>query len=232
MKMTKQEFASRINYTCTSPCATKEELDQLCEDAIKYGFGVVCVGNCHVKRLREKFGDKVTISTSVDYPLGRSTTAAKLAIAKEMVEAGTDHLDIMLNISMFLSGDYEYCERELTEIVKQSKAINPNVICKVLAEFCYFNYQQKVDLCKIIKKSGADAVKTHSGFGPGSFRIGDIFIIKEILGDDFRIKAAGDIEDAGTALAALQAGVYEIGNAAEDCMKMYNSFDDYIKYFE
>ena len=232
MNITKKEFASRINYTCTSPTGNAAELDKLCEEAIEYGFGVVCVGNSHVKRLRQKFGDKISISTSVDYPLGRATTGAKLAITKDAMDDGADHLDIMMNISMFLSGEIDYCTKELTEIVKLAKEMNPNVVTKIVVDFCYFDYAQKVEICKMIKNCGADGVKTHTGFGTGSFRIGDLYIIQEILGKDFRVKAAGDMEDAGTALTYLQAGVYELGNAADDCMKMYESFDDYIKYFQ
>jgi Deoxyribose-phosphate aldolase len=231
MFMTKSEFAARINYSCIRPTFTAADVDKHSDIVVEKGFGVFCVPPGHVERVKKRHGDKIVLSTSVDYPFGRHTTKTKVAIARENVDNGANQMDIVPNYSMFLSGDIEYCTRELTEMVQAVKEKDPKVIVKVLAELSFYTVEQKKACCKMIMDCGADAIKTNGGYGNFSFRLSDVDIIKDVMGQDVWIKAAGDANDAGTMLAAFKAGCREYGNYAEACQNAYDTFDDYIKYY-
>ena len=231
MKMTKAQFAKRINYTPDDQTCSAAQMDAYCQTAVARGYGIVCVGNGYVQWVKEKYGGQFLVSTGIDYPIGRSTTAARVFMASEATRLGADIIDLTMNASLYRT-DPAACEADLNLIIQACKAENPEVIIKVIADFVHWNFEEKVAVCQMIKRVAPEGIKTHTGYFGGTFQLGDLILIRHILGPDIIVKAAGYIPDAGTAIAYLNAGLTEIGNAAVNCDAMYDTFDDYIPYFD
>ena len=232
MKLTKEEFTGKLHHSAVSQECTWDDVAKVCQETIDYGFHTAYVLPLFVKAAREKFGPKLPLGTAISLPMGTAKTSIKILETEQAIDDGADSIDIVICVPRLLAGDYEYCSNELKAIVKAARAKKPDVILKVIVECNLLNYTQKVEAIKLVRDSGVDVIKSNTGSSGFGARVSDIRLMKEIAGDKIIVKAAGDSEDAGAAMELFLAGADHIGNSAEACWDMVNTFDDYYPHYE
>lgn len=209
-----EEIARTIDHTLLKPYAVEEEIIKLCREALKHGFVAVCVNPVYVPLASETLkGTHVKVCGVVGFPLGATFKEVKVNEALRVVEAGASEIDMVMNISMFKSKNYDYVECEIREV----KETVGEKIVKVIIECSYLTDEEKIRAAEIVAKAGADYVKTSTGFAPSGARIEDVKLLRQVLPENVKIKAAGGIRTAEQAIAFLEAGVDRIGtsNAVE-----------------
>ncbi|MDZ7587330.1 MAG: deoxyribose-phosphate aldolase [Patescibacteria group bacterium] len=196
---------SLIDHTNLKPTMTRMDLVRLCREAKKYKFWGVCVNPVWVK-LAKKQG--VRVCSVIGFPLGANTLAVKAAEIKQAISDGADEVDMVIN----QAGD-------ILEEVKAAVTAAQGRIVKIIIETCYLTKQQKVILAKLVKKGGADFVKTSTGFGASGATIEDVKLLRKTVGKDFGVKASGGIKTRVQAEAMIKAGANRIGtsNGIEIC---------------
>ena len=202
----KKKILSCIDHTLLNPCASAEQLDRLCEEALAYRTASVCVMPSAVSHVAERFPE-LTVCTVVGFPLGYHTTAAKCAEAEDALKNGAAELDMVINRMMVKSGKYE----EVTAEIRALKAICGDKILKVIVEACDLSEEEKVAVCRCVTEGGADYIKTSTGFGKGGATLADIALFAEHIGEGVKIKAAGGIRTAEALEAFYDAGCSRIG---------------------
>lgn len=209
--MNKQELAKLIDHTLLKPDAKEDDIKKLCEEAIKYKFYSVCINPCYIE-LAKNFlkNSDIKICTVISFPLGASTTTIKIIEALEAVKIGADEIDMVMNIGMFKSKKYDYIYEEISSIKKVIK----DKILKVIIETAILNDEEKIKASEIVKKSGADFVKTSTGFSQGGATKEDILLIRKVVGDNFGIKASGGIKSYEQAIELINAGATRIGSSS------------------
>ncbi len=208
--MTHQELLTHVDHTQLKAFATWEDIQTLCEQAIANHTASVCVPPCYVKRIHEKYGDQLTICTVIGFPLGYSTTQAKLAEIRQAVEEGATELDMVINISDVKNGDYRAVEEEIRTL---KQAVGQRVL-KVIVETCYLTREEKIAMCHAVTNAGADYIKTSTGFGTAGADLEDIKLFKEHIGPNVKIKAAGGIRTPEAMEQFLVAGCDRIGTSS------------------
>ena len=208
--MTNSEILRHIDHTQLKAYATWDDIKKLCEEAIKYRTASVCVPPCYVKRIKEAYGDKVNICTVIGFPLGYSVTAAKITEAKEATKDGASEIDMVINISDVKNGRFNEVKDEISAI---KRAVGDKIL-KVIIETCYLTENEKIQLCEIITKAGADYIKTSTGFGTGGATIGDIRLFKQHIAPGVKMKAAGGIKTVSDLEMYLDAGCDRIGTSS------------------
>lgn len=200
-----------IDHTLLKPTATLAEIKKLCAEAIKHQFYAVCVHGCHISLAKKELnGSAVKLAAVVGFPLGAMTTKAKVFEAKECISNGADEIDMVINIGYLKSGIDKYVENDIKEV---KKAVG-NTTLKVILETCYLTDKEKETACKITMSSGAEFVKTSTGFGKGGATYEDVILMKKIVGNKVKIKASGGIKDKETALKYIDLGVSRIGTSS------------------
>ncbi len=201
----------KIEHTNLKPNATREDIKKTLEDAIKYELYGVCIPPCYVSYAKKLAKDTdLKIITVVGFPNGYSKIKTKLIEAMESYNDGADELDIVWNISLFKSGQYDYVLEELKTIISYTKG----VIHKVIVETAYLTEEEKKKAVEIVIKSGAEYIKTSTGFAPEGAKIEDVKLFKELSNGRIKIKASGGIRDFKTALKFLEAGADKIGTSS------------------
>ena len=208
--MNSSEILSHVDHTQLKAYATWDDIIKLCEEAIRLKTASVCVPPCYVGKIREAFTDQVRICTVVGFPLGYSVTEAKVAEVKQALLDGADEIDVVVNICDVKNHDFGAVKEELTKI---RKACGTHIL-KVIIETCYLTEEEKIQLCGIITQTGADYIKTSTGFGTAGAKLSDIELFKEHIGSQVKIKAAGGIRSAATMEEFLNAGCDRIGSSA------------------
>lgn len=204
-------IADYIDHTNLKPNATITEINKLCNEAITYLFKAVCVNGCHVPLAKELLnGSDIKLAAVIGFPLGAMTTSAKIFEAKDAISKGADEIDMVLNIGCLKSGLDEFVQNEITQI---KSAVGDKVL-KVILETCYLTDDEKRRACTLAVSSGADFVKTSTGFGTGGATFEDVKLMKEIVRDNALIKASGGIRDRETALKYIELGVSRIGTSS------------------
>jgi len=224
--ITKEKFAAMQDHSILEADATLEDTKRRCDETLKYGFFATYVHPCHVKWAREYCGNKGKIGTVIGFPLGANKTKVKIFEAMEAIEDGADKLDFVANISMIKSGNIAYVENELKEIVQAVKDKTPKAVVKVIIECAYLTNDEKAAAIKAVLASGADYIKTSTGYGPWGCRIGDVRMMKQIVGDKMKIKAAADLKDINQAMAAIEEGADAIGE--NSAVRYMEEFDKQI----
>jgi len=187
--------------------ATWEDIVKLCEEAVEFQTASVCVPPAYIRRIKEAYGEKVTICTVIGFPLGYSVTAAKVKETQEALADGAQEIDMVVNISDVKNGLYE----KVTEEIKAVKAACGNHILKVIVETCYLTEEEKIAMCKSVTEAGADYIKTSTGFGSGGATLADVELFKKHIGEKVKIKAAGGVKTREDLEAFLAAGCERIG---------------------
>jgi deoxyribose-phosphate aldolase len=215
----RKEIVKIIDHTNLQPTATKEEIEQLCREAKEEGFYAVCVHPCYVKTARFFLKESgVKICTVVGFPLGANDWETKAAEAELAIENGAEEIDFVINLGFVKSGFWEQVEEEIKQITvrakNKGKMLNKNIIVKVIVETCYLEEEEKIKLCNLVKQSGADYIKTSTGFGTAGAEVKDIELFKQIGGGSLKIKAAGGIRTLAKLQEMVKAGADRIGTSS------------------
>ena len=204
------ELARIIDHTMLAPIAQPEHIDILCDEAAHYSFYSVCVNPCYVSRAAERLRESgVKICTVIDFPLGSSTTPSKVMEGVEAVKNGATELDVVMNVGMFKSRDYESVARQLKDFI----LLTPGVVHKVIIETCYLSAAEKAGASRLAAEVGAEFVKSSTGFGPDGANPADIRLMKEAVIGKAKIKASGGIRDLDSLVEMVESGAERIGTS-------------------
>lgn len=204
-----EKILAVCDHTLLSQCATWSEIKEMCDDVKKYKTASVCIPPCYVKKAKEYVGDDVVICTVIGFPNGNMTTSAKVFETKDAVDNGADEIDMVINIGMLKAKEYDYVLSEIKEI----KAACGNRILKVIIETCFLNYDEKIKMCEIVTESGADYIKTSTGFATDGATFEDIKLFSEHVGENVKIKAAGGISSLEDAEKFIELGACRLGTS-------------------
>lgn len=209
------EMARRIDHTLLKAEATREQILQLCDEAMRYGFCAVCVNGRWVSTAAERLhGSGVHVASVVGFPLGADTTKAKVAQTKEAIHDGADEIDMVADLAAIVEGDTRYLLRQLQAVWNACRAMRPPVLLKVIIESAALTTEQKVLACRAAEQVGVDFVKTSTGLHPaGGATVEDIRLMRE-TSSRYKIKASGGIRTAQQAIAMIEAGAERIGTSA------------------
>ena len=220
--MEKKDLAQMVDHTQLRAYAVKEDFEKLCKEAADYGFKMVAINSYPVELCRELLkGTGVHVGAAIGFPLGQTTIENKVHETKQAIENGADEIDYVINIGRLKEKDYDYIEREMTEIVKACR--EKNILSKVIFENCYLTDDEKIKVSEIAVKVKPDFIKTSTGFGTGGATLEDVKLMKSIVKDEVKVKAAGGIRDLDTFLAMVEAGAERIGTSAG--IEIMNEYD-------
>ncbi len=209
----KGDIARYIDHTNLRAYATEDDIIRLCDEAKEYGFYAVCVNPYRVRLAKERLeGTDVKVASVIGFPLGATPTEVKVFEAKKALEDGADELDMVINIGALKDGDYEYVRKDIEEVVKVAR--EKGAIVKVIIETCYLTDEEKVKACELAKEAGAHFVKTSTGFGTGGATVEDVRLMRQVVGPEMGVKAAGGIRTYEQAVAMIEAGATRIGTSS------------------
>ncbi|MEM3596592.1 MAG: deoxyribose-phosphate aldolase [Candidatus Bathyarchaeia archaeon] len=213
MRFSRSELAKIIDSTNVKATATKKEIERLCADAVKYGFGCVVVNPCYVKFAAKILeGTNVKVCSTVGFPFGASLPEIKALEALKAVEDGAQELDMVINLGALKSGDYELVKQDVKAVV-DVKRVAKEVVVKAIIETPSLTDEEKIIACKIVKEAGANFVKTSTGlFGKGA-TVEDVRLMRQVVGKEIGVKAAGGIRTYADAVAMIEAGANRIGTS-------------------
>ncbi|MBJ8349506.1 deoxyribose-phosphate aldolase [Streptococcus zalophi] len=205
------EINGYIDHTLLKAESTVKQIDSLIEEAKKYQFASVCVNPSHVKHAAEKLKDSpVKVCTVVGFPLGATTSATKAYETKDAVSNGADEIDMVINIGQLKAGNLEFVENDIKSVVDASG----EKLVKVIIETALLTDDEKIVACQVAVKAGADFVKTSTGFSTGGATVADIALMRQTVGPDIGVKAAGGARSYEDAKAFIEAGATRIGTSA------------------
>ena len=208
--MNTSEILSHVDHTLLKAFATWEDIQKLCEEAMEYHTASVCVPPSYIKRIHDTYGEKINICTVVGFPLGYSTTKAKVAETVQAIEDGASEVDMVINIADVKNGDFD----KVTEEIRSLKQAAGDKILKVIIETCYLTEEEKIAMCKAVTEAGADYIKTSTGFGTGGATMEDILLFKKFIGPHVKMKAAGGVKSVEDMEAFLEAGCDRKGKSS------------------
>lgn len=208
--METKEMLQYIDHTLLKPVCTWDEIETLCKEALSYHTASVCIPPSYVKRAREAFGPELPICTVIGFPLGYNPAEVKVCEARTALRDGADELDMVINLGDVKNRDFE----KVYEEIRALREIAGSRILKVIVETCYLTRDEKIRLCEIVTKAGADYIKTSTGFGTAGATMEDILLFKEHIGSSVKIKAAGGIRTREDLEAFIQAGCSRIGTSS------------------
>ncbi len=203
------EILSRCDHTLLLPTATEEDIRLLCDDGIKYGVASVCIPPCYVKFAKDYVGDKLKICTVIGFPNGYSTSRVKFFEAREAVLDGACEIDMVINIGMLKAKKYN----DILEEIKLIKDAVGDKVLKVIIETCLLTDEEKEEMCRIVSESGADYIKTSTGFSISGATAHDIDIFRASVAPHVKIKAAGGITTIEDAEDFLKRGADRLGTS-------------------
>lgn len=200
-----------IDHTLLKPTATKADIIKLCKEAITHQFFSVCVNSCYVSLAKEHLkNSKVKVCSVIGFPLGSMSTQAKVAEAESALNHGTDEIDMVINLGLLKSKDFDAVWKDIEAV----KKIMPYNILKVILETCYLEELEIIKASELAIQSGADFIKTSTGFGTGGATIHDVKLMKSVANNTVKIKASGGIKDTKTALEYINLGVERLGTSS------------------
>jgi len=208
--MTDREILERIDHTLLKAAALWQEIKTLCDEAVRFKTASVCVPPCYVKPIQNEYADTLNICTVIGFPLGYSITAAKVLETERAVQSGANEIDMVINIADVKNGNFDY----VLEEIKMVKKACGGKILKVIIETCYLTEEEKIRLCGIVTETGADFIKTSTGFGPSGATLADVELFKKHIGPAVKIKAAGGIKTREDLEAFITAGAARIGTSS------------------
>ncbi|NRD78255.1 deoxyribose-phosphate aldolase [Bacillus sp. BRMEA1] len=205
-----QQIAGMIDHTLLKANATKAEIEKLAEEAKEYSFASVCVNPTWVSRAAELLADtpNVKVCTVIGFPLGASTPETKAFETKNAIENGATEIDMVINIGALKDQNDELVERDIRAVVDAAKG---KALVKVIIETCLLSDEEKVRVCELSVKAGADFVKTSTGFSTGGATVEDIRLMRKTVGPELGVKASGGVRSREDALAMIEAGATRIG---------------------
>jgi deoxyribose-phosphate aldolase len=200
-----------IDHTLLRSDATHGDIENLCKEALDFGFHSVCVNPFFVRSVKEFLKDsEVKVTTVIGFPLGATLTDVKVYEAMNAVLLGADELDIVINIGALKSGDWKIVRKDLSDVIMATRGL----LHKAIIETCYLDEDEKKKAVTIALDAGSEFIKTSTGFGPKGAEIEDVRLIKNLVGDRAGIKAAGGIRTLKPVVEFLEAGATRIGTSA------------------
>lgn len=198
-----------VDHTLLKQTATWEEIRTLCDDAIRFRTASVCIPPCYVKQAKEYVKDAMRICTVIGFPNGNVTTATKVFETGDAVKNGADEIDMVINIGMLKAGNDAYVLDEIRQIQKACQGR----ILKVIIETCLLTEQEKIKMCELVTESGADYIKTSTGFSTAGATFEDVKLFAEHVGSGVKIKAAGGISSLEDAEKFIELGAERLGTS-------------------
>lgn len=211
--VTVEQLANMIDHTNLKAFADDAAFEKLCDEAKKYNFKMVAINPAQTVRCKKKLeGSPVHVGAAIGFPLGQTTLECKIFETKDAIEKGADEIDYVINVEELKNKNYDYIKKEMEEIVKICREAGKT--SKVIFENCYLTDDEKRKVAEIAKEVKPDFIKTSTGFGTGGATVEDVKLMKSVVGDEVKVKAAGGIRDLKTALAMIEAGAERLGTSA------------------
>ncbi|MDD3174363.1 MAG: deoxyribose-phosphate aldolase [Herbinix sp.] len=207
--MDKKLIFEKVDHTLLTQTATWEEIKQISDDAITYKVASVCIPPSYVKQVKEYVKDQIKVCTVIGFPNGYNTTAVKVFETKDAIANGADEIDMVINIGLLKDKKYGL----LLEEIKQLKVACGNLILKVIIETCLLTDEEKIKMCEIVTKAGADFIKTSTGFSKAGATFEDVALFAMHVGKEVRIKAAGGIVSYDDAEKFIGLGASRLGTS-------------------
>lgn len=210
--VTVEQLANMIDHTNLKAFADDAAFEKLCDEAKKYNFKMVAINPAQTVRCKKKLeGSPVHVGAAIGFPLGQTTLECKIFETKDAIEKGADEIDYVINVAELKNKNYDYIKKEMEEIVKICREAGKT--SKVIFENCYLTDDEKRKVAEIAKEVKPDFIKTSTGFGTGGATVEDVKLMKSVVGDEVKVKAAGGIRDLKTALAMIEAGAERLGTS-------------------
>ena len=211
--MNREDILKKVDHTLLAQGATWDEIKAICDDAIKYETASVCIPASFVKQVAEYYdsvsGNAPAVCTVIGFPNGYSTTATKVFETEDAIKNGADEIDMVINIGWAKAGLWDRLEDEIRDI---KKACGDKIL-KVIIETCLLTDAEKIEMCKVVTRAGADYIKTSTGFAGGGATFEDVKLFKENVGPDIKIKAAGGISSFEDAEKFIELGADRLGTS-------------------
>lgn len=224
--ITMKELAQFIDHTILKPYVSSKEIKKVCDECKEYGFKMIATNSAPVAFCKEQLkGSDVHVGAAISFPLGQTTIETKAAEVRNAVKDGCDEIDYVINITELKNRNYEYLKREMKEIVSVCR--KNNIISKVIFENCYLTKDEIVKMCEIALEVKPDFIKTSTGFGTGGATVEDVKLMKSIVKDAVKVKAAGGIRNLETVLAMIEAGAERIGTSSG--VKILQQYEEKLK---
>ena len=203
------KLLSTVDHTLLSQGATWDEIRAICDDGMKYATASVCIPASYVRMAKDYVGDKLAVCTVIGFPNGYSTTKVKVFETEDAVRCGADEIDMVINLGWVKDGRWDDILREI-KAIKESCA---GRVLKVIVETCLLTQEEKIKLCQIVSESGADYIKTSTGFSTGGATREDVALFKAHVSPDVKIKAAGGISSLKDAEDMIALGADRLGTS-------------------
>lgn len=207
--MNRDEVLKHVDHTLLTQTATWEEIKEILDDGIKYSTASACIPAAYVKQSAEYVEGKLPICTVIGFPNGYSTTAVKVFETKDAIENGASEIDMVINIGMLKDKRYQDVEDE----IRQIKETCGEKILKVIIETCLLTEDEKIKMCEIVTKAGADYIKTSTGFSTAGATFEDVALMKKHIGENVKVKAAGGISSFDDAEEFIRLGAERLGTS-------------------
>lgn len=203
------EILSKVDHTLLAQTSTWEQINQTCDDAVKYKAASACIPPSFVKRAKEHVGENLAICTVIGFPNGYMTTPVKVFETKAALEDGADEIDMVINIGDLKDGNHEAVLSEISQI----KAACGEKILKVIIETCLLTEEEMIVMCDLVTRAKADYIKTSTGFSTSGAKREDIILFRKHLGENVKIKAAGGISSLEDAEDFIALGADRLGTS-------------------
>lgn len=204
-----EKILSACDHTLLLQDAAWEDIRRICDDAKKYHTASICIPPCYVKKASEYLDGAVPVCTVIGFPNGNMTTRTKVFETEDALSNGASEIDMVINIGMLKAGEYDYVLDEIMSI----KKICRSHILKVIIETCLLTEEEKIKMCEIVTRSGADFIKTSTGFCAAGATFDDVKLFAEHIGEGVRIKAAGGISTLEDAERFMELGASRLGTS-------------------
>lgn len=206
-------IARLIDHTLLKPDATADQVRKLCAEAREYDFAAVCLNPTHVKLAAELLaGSQIAVCTVVGFPLGANLTVTKAIETEHVISEGATEVDMVINLGALKVGNLELVESDIAAVVAVAHA--HKAICKVIIETGLLTEAEKVTACQLVKQAGADFVKTATGFSGGGATVADVALMRQTVGPEMGVKAAGGVRSLADARSMVEAGATRIGTSS------------------
>ena len=204
-----QDIIKTVDHTLLKQCATTKEIEALCGEAVKYGAASVCVPPAHVGTAASCLGGALPVCTVIGFPNGYSTTAVKCFEAADAISNGAEEIDMVVNLGLVREGRFD----EMLAEIKAVKAACGDKLLKVIIETCMLSEEEKIQLCRVVSESGAEFIKTSTGFGGGGATREDVALLRRECAEHVKVKASGGIASLEDARALIELGAERLGTS-------------------
>lgn len=207
--MDKKNIFEKVDHTLLGITATWDDIKTICDDAMHYQTASVCIPPSYVKQAKDYMGDKMAVCTVIGFPNGYNTTAVKAFETKDAIDNGADEIDMVINLGWVKDKRFDLIEQE----IKKLKEVCKDKILKVIIETCVLTEEEKVMMCKVVTDSGADYIKTSTGFSTAGATFDDIALFAKNIGEHVKMKAAGGISSFDDAERFIELGASRLGTS-------------------